>query len=158
MKRAIKFFLILALLALVAIQFIRPEKNNAGYESVSAFETETRTSEKIAVILRENCYDCHSNQTTYPWYSEVAPLSFWLEDHIKDGKKHFNASDWQSYSIKKKEHKLEEFIEMVEDDEMPLQSYTILHGGLSEENKTLLLQWVGLARLQYKHSLEVSSK
>ena len=71
--------------------------------------------------------------------------------------KHFNVSTWNDYSIKKKEHKLEELIEMVEDDEMPLKSYTIIHGNLSEDDKKILLQWAGVARLQYKHQLEVSS-
>lgn len=158
LKKGIKIFLVLALIALVAIQFIRPEKNNDGYKSVASFESETKPSEKVAVVLKENCYDCHSNQTQYPWYSEIAPFSLWLDDHIKHGKKHFNVSAWNDYTVKKKEHKMEEFVEMVEKGEMPLQSYTIIHGNLSEDDKKLLLQWAGLVRLQYKHQLEVSSK
>lgn len=157
LKKGIKIFLVLALIALVAIQFIRPEKNNGGYENVALFETETKPSAKVAAILKENCYDCHSDQTQYPWYAEVAPFSLWLDDHIEHGKEHFNVSAWKDYSIKKKEHKLEELIEMVEDDEMPLKSYAIIHGDLSEDDKKLLLQWAGVARLQYKHQLEVSS-
>lgn len=157
-KKVIKIILVLALIALVVIQFIRPEKNNEGYKSVASFETETKPSAKVASILMESCYDCHSNQTQYPWYSEVAPFSLWLDDHIEDGKKHFNVSDWNNYTVKKKEHKLEELVEMIEKDEMPLQSYTIIHGSLSEDDKKLLLQWAGLARLQYKHQLEVSLK
>ncbi len=156
-KKVIKIVLVLALIALVAIQFIRPEKNNEGYKSVALFETETKPSPKVASILKENCYDCHSNQTQYLWYSEIAPASLWLADHIEEGKEHFNMSAWENYTVKKKEHKLEELIEMVEDDEMPLQSYTIIHGNLSDDDKKLLLQWAGLARLQYKHQLEVSS-
>ena len=78
-------------------------------------------------------------------------------DHIEHGKKHFNVSAWENYSVKKKEYKLEEVIEMVEDDEMPLKSYTLIHGNLSKEEKKLLLQWAGVARLQYKHQLEVST-
>jgi hypothetical protein len=156
-RKIIKIVLVLLLIALVAIQFIRPEKNNGGYESVTAFEAETKPSAKVATVLKENCYDCHSNQTQYPWYAEIAPFSLWLDDHIEHGKKHFNVSEWSNYSIKKKEHKLEELVEMVEDDEMPLRSYTIIHGNLSDENKKLLLQWAGVVRLQYKHQLEVSS-
>lgn len=158
LKKVIKIVLILALVALVAIQFIRPEKNSEGYKSVASFETETKPSAQVASILKESCYDCHSNQTQYPWYSEIAPVSLWLADHIEHGKEHFNVSNWNDYSVKKKEHKLEELVEMVEKDEMPLQSYTIIHGNLSEDDKKLLLQWAGLARLQYKHQLEVSSK
>lgn len=157
MRKVIKVLLVLALVALVAIQFIRPEKNSEGYKSVTTFESETKPSAEVAAILKESCYDCHSNQTQYPWYAEVAPFSLWLEEHIIDGKKHFNVSAWNDYSVKKKEHKLEEFVEMIEKDEMPLRSYTIIHGNLSEDDKKLLLQWAGLARLQYKHQLEVSS-
>ncbi|PHR10676.1 MAG: cytochrome C [Aequorivita sp.] len=155
-NKIVKIILILLLVALVAIQFIRPEKNNGGYESVAAFEAETKPSAKVAIILKENCYDCHSSQTQYPWYAEIAPFSLWLDEHIEHGKEHFNVSEWSKYSIKKKEHKIEELVEMVEDDEMPLRSYTIIHGDLSQENKKLLLQWAGVARLQYKHQLEVS--
>ncbi|MGO3183495.1 MAG: heme-binding domain-containing protein [Aequorivita sp.] len=156
--KTIKTVLVMALVALVLIQFIRPEKNSAGYESVSLFESETKPSEKVILILNENCYDCHSNQTKYPWYADVAPFSLWLNDHILEGKKHFNVSAWGQYTIKKKEHKLEEVLDMVEEDKMPLSSYTFFHGDISEDDKKLLLQWAGLARLQYRHELEVSLK
>lgn len=156
-RKLIKVVLVLSLISLVIIQFIRPEKNNGGYESVLPFENETRTSSKVAAILKENCYDCHSNQTKYPWYSEIAPISYFLENHVKDGKKHFNVSVWQQYSIKKKEHKLEEVMKMIEENKMPLQSYTLLHGSISADEKIVLMQWAGLARLLYKHNLEVSS-
>lgn len=158
LKKVIKIVLIVALIALVAIQFIRPAKNSEGYKSVATFEAETKPSAKVAAILKESCYDCHSNQTKYPWYAEIAPFSLWLNEHIKDGKKHFNASAWNDYTVKKKEHKLEEFVEMVEKGEMPLKSYSFLHGNISEDDRKLLLQWAGLVRLQYKHQLEVSSK
>jgi len=157
MKKFIKYFLIIALIALVVLQFFRPEKNQAGYESVVAFESDTKPSPEIAIILKENCYDCHSAQTQYPWYSEIAPFSLWLDDHIEEGKEHFNVSAWEEYSVKKKDHKLEELEEMVEEGEMPLDSYTWLHGNLSKEEKELLLQWVAMTRLQYKDQLKVSS-
>ena len=80
-----------------------------------------------------------------------------IDEHIIDGKKHFNVSAWEAYSVKKKDHKLEELIEMVENGEMPLDSYTWLHGDLSEKDTKLLLQWATLVRLQYKNSLEVSA-
>lgn len=151
-----KWILILLLIVLIAIQFYRPEKNNDGYESVNFFEEEARPSKEVAAILKQNCYDCHSNQTTYPWYSEVAPISIWLDDHIIDGKKHLNFSEWSNYSPKKKDHKLEELLEMVKTDEMPLRSYTIIHGGLSETDKKSLLQWATIAKLFYSHQLEVT--
>ena len=158
MKKFFKLILILALIVLVVMQFIRPDKNEAGYEGVKDFEIETKPSPSVAGILKENCYDCHSNHTRYPWYAEIAPFSYWLADHVKDGKKHFDASAWKSYSVKKKDHKLEELLEMIEEGEMPLDSYTWLHGKLSEDDAKLILQWATVARLQYKAQLEVSSK
>ncbi len=156
MNKFVRYFLLLALVALVIIQFIRPEKNNGGYESVMAFEKETTPSPEVAEIFKTNCYDCHSNQTQYPWYAEIAPVSFWLDEHVEHGKGHFNVSEWNTYSVKKKDHKLEELIEFVEEGEMPLDSYTWLHGDLSEDETKLILQWAGLTRLKYKDKLEVS--
>lgn len=158
MKRILKLLGYLGLIALVVIQFIRPEKNEAGYESFKAFETNTKPSNEVAGILKSNCYDCHSNHTNYPWYAEVAPVSLWLDDHVRHGKGEFNVSEWDSYSIKKKDHKLEELIEEVEEGHMPLDSYTWIHGNLSEDDQKLLIQWATLARLQYKNKLEVSSR
>ncbi|RMA58039.1 heme-binding domain-containing protein [Ulvibacter antarcticus] len=157
MHKFIKYFLIVLLIALVVIQFIRPDKNQGGYESVTTFENEVKPSVEVGMILKENCYDCHSDQTRYPWYAEIAPVSFWLADHIKVGKGHFNVSAWDTYSVKKKEHKLEELIEMVEKEEMPLDSYTWLHGNLKENEVKLLLQWATIARIEYKNLLKVSS-
>lgn len=147
----IKGFLILALIALLVIQFIRPEKNSGDYASIIPFETETQASNTIKGILKTNCYDCHSNSTTYPWYAEIAPVSYWLEEHIVHGKGHFNASDWENYSLKKKDHKLEELVEFVEDDKMPLPSYTWAHGKLPKEDKDALLQWAKHARVLLKN-------
>lgn len=154
MWKIVRYVLIVALIALVVIQFIRPEKNQGGYESVAAFEAETKPTEQVAQILKQNCYDCHSAQTEYPWYAEVAPISMWLDEHIEHGTKHFNVSEWQAYSAKKKDHKLDELIEMVEEGEMPLDSYTWIHGNLAPEDKELLIQWAGLARLQYRSQME----
>lgn len=156
--KIIKYILIVLLVALVIIQFIRPDKNNGGYESVALFEKETKPSAEVALLLKQNCYDCHSDQTQYPWYAEVAPFSFWLDDHVEHGKGHFNVSEWDSYSTKKKDHKMEELVEMIEEGEMPLKEYTWIHGDLTEAEQKLILQWAGLVRLQYKNELQVSSK
>lgn len=154
MKKWIRYFFMLALAALIVIQFIRPDKNIAGYEAMAKFEKETRPSAEVAGILKEHCYDCHSNHTRYPWYAEVAPVSYWLADHIRHAKGKFNVSKWDTYSVKKKEHKLEELIEEVKEGHMPLDSYTWIHGDLAEDDKKLLLQWAGLARLQYQKELQ----
>ena len=158
MKKIIKKILIALGIVLFAIQFIRLEKNNGGFEGIDTFKNDTKPSKEVFSILKNNCFDCHSNLTKYPWYAEIAPISFWLDVHIEDGKDEFNISNWESYSLKKKDHKLEELIEEVEEGEMPLNSYTWIHGGLSDNEKKLLLDWAALTRLQYHDELKVSSK
>ncbi len=148
--KIIKKIAIVLLIALVGIQFYRPEKNNAEYRDVLAFEKETNVDDEIAVVLKNNCYNCHSNKTTYPWYAEIAPVSFFLSSHVNDGNRHFNVSKWESYSNKKKDHKLDELIEEVEEGEMPLKSYTIIHGALTKKEKEALLNWAKTARQNYK--------
>ena len=149
MKRILKITGLVLLVVLVIMQFIRPDKNESGYESIATFENETKPSEEIKMILKNNCYDCHSNQTSYPWYAEVAPISYWLDHHIEEGKEHFNISEWETYTNKKKDHKLEEFIEEVEEGHMPLSSYTWIHGNLDQDQKEKLIHWVKELRNQY---------
>ena len=158
MKRKIKYFGIVLLVAIVIMQFIRPDKNEGGYESLEAFKNDTKPSKEVLSILKANCFDCHTNQTHYPWYAEIAPISYWIADHVNEGKDEFNMSNWETYSIKKKDHKLEELIEEVEEGEMPLNSYTWIHGKLPVKDQELLLQWATLARMKYQNDLKVSSK
>lgn len=148
--KIIKKILVSLLIALVLIQFYRPEKNDAEYRDISVFLADTKPNKEVNAILENNCYDCHSNKTNYPWYSKIAPISFWLNDHIKDGNKHFNVSKWESYSIKKRDHKLDELIEEVEEGEMPLESYTLLHGSITELEKEALIAWAKKVRENYK--------
>jgi len=150
MKGILKKVGIALLIVLVVLQFVRPDKNESGYESVAYFEKETKPSPAIQEILKTKCYDCHSNQTKYPWYAEVAPVSIWIADHIEEGNEHFNVSEWSSWSDKKKDHKLDELVEEVEEGEMPLDSYTWLHGNISDVDKEALMSWAKKARESYK--------
>lgn len=134
-----KKILIGIVVLLVAIQFVPVKKNNTK-ESENQFLTTTSASVELSKILKTSCLDCHSNYTVYPWYNNIAPISWYLKNHIEEGKKHLNFSEWNGYDTKKKHHKLEECIEMIEKNEMPLKSYTLIHKNatLSEEQKKLL--------------------
>lgn len=158
MKKILKYIVIILLVALVVMQFIRPDKNIGGFEGITAFKNDTKPTEEVFMILKQNCFDCHSDNTKYPWYAEIAPVSYWLADHVNEGKDEFNVSAWETYSTKKKDHKLEELVEEVEEGKMPLDSYTWTHGKLSKEDQELLIQWATLARMQYKDELKLSSK
>ncbi|WP_242131996.1 heme-binding domain-containing protein [Aestuariivivens marinum] len=150
MKRTKKIILVL-LLILVLSQFFGPEKNQGDLSSVELFLAETKPPEDVKLILKEVCYDCHSNYTRYPWYNTITPVNYWLAGHIKDGKKHFNVSNWVGNSIKRKDHKFEELIEMVEDKSMPLKSYTWTHAEakLSDTQIRAVVDWAKLVRTTY---------
>ena len=140
----VKRFLIFALISFVVMQFFRVDKNIAEGDYVQAFVDDTNPPDEVMIILKTACNDCHSNNTIYPWYAEVAPVSYWLDDHIRDGKKHLNFSAWDSYSVKKKDHKMEELEEMVAEGEMPLDSYTWVHKDavLSDQQRDAMVAWV----------------
>src|SRR5210317_1511067 len=143
--KKVLFFLLVVFLA---AQFFGPEKNQGDVSSLHPFLAETSPSEDVHVILKEACFDCHSDYTRYPWYSSITPVNFWLADHIDHGKDELNFSRWNEYSIKRKDHKLEEIIEMVEERSMPLESYTWTHkeAKLTPEQIEQLTAWVNQAR------------
>lgn len=149
--KIVKKIAIALLVVLIGMQFYRPEKNQAEGDYVVAFEAETEPSAEVKQILRSACYDCHSANTEYPWYNNVAPVSYWLADHIKDGKKHLNFSDWENYTVEKKDHKLEEVVEEVKKGEMPLKEYTWTHGDarLTQDQIIALVTWADGARAKY---------
>ncbi len=142
---------LLLLVVFIIAQFFGPEKNDGDMTSVDAFFADTNPPEDVKMILKTTCIDCHSASTRYPWYNNITPVNFWLDEHINDGKKHFNISKWDDYSDKKKDHKLDELIEMVETKEMPLPSYTWTHGEakLSQEQIDAVASWAKTVRLKY---------
>jgi hypothetical protein len=138
-KIAISVFAILLI-----IQFFRPERNLTNDLSYDV-STKYKVPEEVAGILKVACNDCHSNKTEYPWYANIQPVTWWLNDHVVNGKKHLNFSDLTRLPIAVQNHKFEEVIEVIEENEMPLESYTYLglHKGanLSQEQKEVLIDW-----------------
>ncbi|WP_179008326.1 heme-binding domain-containing protein [Winogradskyella forsetii] len=142
---------LLLLVVFIIAQFFGPEKNDGDVTSVEAFYADTNPPEDVKLVLKNTCNDCHSDHTRYPWYDKITPVNYWLAEHVEDGKKHFNISKWNDYSDKKKDHKLDELIEMVEEKEMPLPSYTWTHGDadLSQEQIDAVVSWAKTVRLKY---------
>jgi hypothetical protein len=105
---------------------------------------------EVMAILETSCFDCHSSETTWPWYSRIAPVSIWIARHVEKGRGDLDLSNWTDYPPDRADHKLEELIEMVEEDEMPLPSYLILHrdARLTPDQKELLLRWAEGARAE----------
>ena len=140
------------LVIFIGMQFYRPERNTDTGDHLASFLSETNPSEEVRGILKSSCYDCHSNQTEYPWYNQVAPVSWWLADHIEEGKEHLNFSGWGSYNSKKKDHKLEEVVEILESAEMPLKEYTWTHAEarLTDQQREAVMEWARQTRVLYQ--------
>ncbi|MFV0540698.1 MAG: heme-binding domain-containing protein [Aestuariibaculum sp.] len=152
MKLTRKKIILLLVVVLVVSQFFQPDKNEGDLVSLNAFYQETNTSEEIKVILNESCNDCHSDVTRYPWYSSITPLNYWMASHVNEGKRKFNISKWSEYPVKRKDHKMEELIEMVEAGHMPLKSYTWTHteAKLTDVQKQLVVDWAKQIRANIK--------
>lgn len=144
-KITMKKKILLGLLAvLVIIQFIKPAKNDSGDETYGV-ATKYTVPDDVKSILKVACDDCHSNQTTYPWYANWQPSAWWLNSHVKGGKKHLNFSEFTKLPIAVQNHKFEETIEMVKEKKMPISSYTWfgLHpeAKLTDEQRAKLTAW-----------------
>lgn len=128
-------------------QFDRPTKNNSNDQTYH-LSTLFPIPDSVDAILKVACYDCHSNNTRYPWYAQIQPIGLWLDEHIRYGKKDMNFSEFASYRPRKQFHKMEEIEEMVREGDMPLPSYLIVHKDavLSEEQKEMLYTWTNSVR------------
>lgn len=142
-KLSLKKIGIAFIVLFIVIQVFRINKTITPVNEQTDFMAVTQTNPEVAMILKNACYDCHSNQPTYPWYTSVAPVSWWIKNHINEGSKHLNFSIWQTYTVKRKDHKLEECVEMIEEGEMPMNSYTWMHpeAKLTDAQKLLLIDW-----------------
>ena len=137
--RVTRMGLSLLVVAFIAIQFFPITRANPRVES------DVPTSPELKSILRRACYDCHSNETAWPWYSYVAPASWLIADDVEEGREHLNFSTWNQYSLEEQMELRDELWEEVEEGEMPLWFYIPLHSGakLSSADKELLRNWAG---------------
>jgi len=149
--------ILLALLGVfILIQFIKPAKNQSTAVTPDDIFVNFQAADSTKQLIRTACYDCHSNNTVYPWYAEIQPVAWWLADHVNEGKSELNFSEFASYKPKKADHKLEEVIEMIHEGEMPLKSYKLIHGDakLSEAQKTGIITWANELRTQIKPNIK----
>lgn len=125
------------------IQFFRPTRNQNTDITSNHIYNLYNTGNNVKIILDKACNDCHSNFTKYPWYSNIQPIAWFLNNHVVDGKKHLNFSEFGSYNTKRQNKKIEEVIEVIKENEMPLSSYTLIHtdAKLSDEEKTIITNW-----------------
>jgi len=143
MKKILPRILIILGLAFIVIQFFGPEKTNPAVDETKTILASASVPPEVSAILTRACYDCHSHQTRWPWYSNVAPVSWFVIGHVNEARQHLNFSEWATYDPKRMKRKLEEIKEEVEDGAMPLPSYLPLHpdAKLSPEDVRALSAW-----------------
>lgn len=141
--RGFKKILLFLLVILIVIQFIRPAPNKSKQLLPTDITKIHNVPDSLLYVLKMACYDCHSNNTSYPWYSKFEPMSWWMANNIKKGKAELNFSEFGSYSSRKQTSKLHSIINTIHDDEMPLSSYMLMHKSarLSNADKTLIIGW-----------------
>ncbi|MFV8376996.1 heme-binding domain-containing protein [Flavobacterium sp. LB1P71] len=145
MKKIIKKILIIGFFIFLLMQLYQPARNESFEQELTANFTKMYDVPKnVETILRTSCYDCHSNNTNYPLYSYIQPARFFMEEHIKDGKKDLNFNAFGNYSKRKQENKLEAIIKQIKSDEMPLASYTLLHKNaiVTPAQKEEIINWI----------------
>ncbi len=154
-----KIILLVFFLIFVALQFFRPAKNSGSTDPSKDVSAAVPVPPEVVAILKESCYDCHSNSTRYPWYAEVMPAGWFLAGHIDNAKSQMNFSEFTTGSLRRQYHKFEEITEQIDLGEMPLPSYLILHSAseLSAEKKQLLLTWAEDSRASMKARYPVDS-
>lgn len=138
-----KKLLFALLAAFIIIQFFPIDKTNPPVDKNKDFLTLKKTPEDIALLIRNSCYDCHSNETKYPWYAKIQPVAWYLKDHIDEGREEFNFSEFANYEPLRQAKKMRKSAHEIEEGEMPLESYTYIHqeAKLTSEQKEKLQKY-----------------
>jgi hypothetical protein len=142
--RWVKRILLVLFIAIIVIQFIQPVRNSSGQAFQSDISKVYTAPDKVLALLKNSCYDCHSNNTRYPWYSYIQPGGWWMASHINKGKGDLNFSEFGNYSTIKQKHKLQSIANSLTDGTMPISAYTLIHSNamLSKEDRVLILDWI----------------
>lgn len=148
MRKLLKWTAIVLVVLCVGIQLKRPARTNPPVDESQTIEARTQISPEAKAIFERSCNDCHSNKTVWPWYTNVAPISWWIADHIDEGRRNLNLSEWAKLPPDRQDRKLRQICDEVEDGAMPLSSYTPLHpkAKLSEHDKKTLCDWTAAER------------
>lgn len=138
--KAVKKYFLYVLIPLVLIQFVPVDRENPTFDKTM----EVSAPSEVMTILNNSCYDCHSNETKWPFYSKIAPISWLVSSDVKDGRRNLNFSEWNKMSDSKKKDKKDEIVEEISRDTMPLPIYLVIHSSasLSNEDKLLLKNWL----------------
>src|SRR5690348_5316588 len=159
MKKILKRILVILIIALIIIQFFRPEKNLSAASNPADVSTKYPMPENVVSTMKVACNDCHTDSSRYPWYWNIQPVAWFLDNHIREGKEHLNFSIFTSYKIGKQYHLLKKINDEIKEDDMPLGTYTFLHRDaiLSDDQKQAIADWVAVSRKQIEANYPADS-
>lgn len=148
LRKVLKWLLAAIVVGLVGIQFVRPARTNPAFDHTQSMQAHLQATPEISAIFDRACQDCHSNSTRWPWYSNFAPASWFLVDHVSEARQHLNLSEWGKLNKRQADKKLEEICEEVTDRVMPMDSYTWIHRSakLSDADIKVLCDWTAAER------------
>lgn len=152
--RVLKWIVIGLIVVFLGIQFIRPARTNPAVDESQTIFARTQMTPQAKEIFDRSCRDCHSNQTEWPWYTNVAPISWFIVDHVNTGRKNMNLSEWGKLDSGRQDRKLRQICDEVSDGAMPLSTYTPLHPGskLSPADVKTLCDWTAAERARLSGS------
>jgi hypothetical protein len=152
MKQRLKWVGIVLIVVLAAGQAVRPDRTNPPSEPSVSFRADTAISAEIRDAIGRACYDCHSNETRWPWYSAVTPVNFFLADDVQKGRKHVNFSEWGTMKPLKRQRILGDIVDQLSHGDMPPRPYRLMHPSdmLSESETRLVLEWATAGGTQDK--------
>lgn len=142
--KGIKKILVGLLIILIMIQFVQPVRNKSGQAMPNDISKMVTIPADVQGILKKACYDCHSNNTDYPWYTYIQPIYWFMNYHIRSGKEELNFNEFGAYTSRRQQNKLRAIASSLKEDVMPLSSYTLIHSNaiLSKAEKSLIINWV----------------
>ena len=138
--------IILALaIILIAIQFVPVDRTNPPADPAHSIYAVQPVPANVHAIFDRSCKDCHSNETTWPWYSHVAPVSWMVANDVHEARRKLNLSEWSTYDVKKRDHKLEEICNEILGGDMPDSKYTLIHrqARLTADDHEAVCKWTG---------------
>lgn len=141
--KLLKWMMLIVVCLFVAVQFKRPARTNPPVNESQTIYARTQMTPQVHQILDRSCRDCHSNQTAWPWYTNISPVSWFVVDHVDHGRKDMNFSEWGTYDQRRQGRRLQQMCDFAKDGSMPLSSYTPLHPGSkpSAEDVAALCAW-----------------
>ncbi len=160
MLRILKWAVIVLGAGFVLVQFVRPERTNPVADQAISYRAHVQAAPEVEAILKRACLDCHSNETVWPWYSNIAPVSWLVVHDVNEARGHMNLSEWGRYDAEKRADLLEEICEEVEKGSMPIRNYVLAHpeAELSDADRRALCEWTDAERERVEGAQEGEKK